>query len=67
MDVQYTYMSDRINFRTDPLTKKRARNIFERMGLDLSTGLNVYLHYVAQHGHIPFEPELPGSGRSAKG
>lgn len=56
-------MQSQIHFLADPLIKKRARKTFERMGLDLSAGLNMYLHYVAQHGHIPFEPELPSSGR----
>ena len=31
----------RINVRTEPLTKKRARKVFERLGLDLSTGINI--------------------------
>ena len=59
-------MKKQVHFLTDPLTKKRARKVFERMGLDLSTGLNMYLHYVAVHGRIPFEPELPESGRKVR-
>jgi len=55
--------SARIHFVTDPLTKKRARAVFERLGLDLSTGLNIYLHRVAQQGGIPFSVELPQTGR----
>lgn len=58
--------SVRVNFVTDDVTKKRAQQVFTRLGLDLSTGLNIYLHRVAEHGGIPFPVELPATGRSGK-
>lgn len=58
--------SVRVNFVTDDVTKKRAQHVFSRLGLDLSTGLNIYLHRVAEHGGIPFCMELPGSARPRK-
>ena len=52
-------MSTRVQLVTDKITKQRARKVFERLGLDLSTGINIYLHRVAEHGGIPFPVELP--------
>ncbi len=58
--------SIRVNFMTDPTVKKRAQAVFERLGLDLSTGINLYLHQVSLHGGVPFPIELPQTGRSGK-
>jgi DNA-damage-inducible protein J len=58
--------SARINFVTDQTVKKRAEQVFRRLGLDLSSGLNVYLHQVAMTGGLPFPVELPNTGRSSK-
>jgi len=57
----------RIDLVTNPLTKKRSRKVFERLGLDLSTGINIYLHHVAHHGRVPFELKLPGRGGMVRG
>lgn len=45
-----------INVRTDVSTKREARRVFKRMGLDLSTGVNMYLSRVAQDKAMPFTP-----------
>jgi addiction module RelB/DinJ family antitoxin len=59
--------SVRVNFVTDPSVKKKAEDVFEKLGLDLSTGLNLYLHQVGLRGGIPFPVELPsGSTRGGK-
>lgn len=45
-----------INVRTDAATKRVAQSVFKRMGLDLSTGVNMYLSRVAQDKAMPFTP-----------
>lgn len=45
-----------LNVRTDITTKREARRVFKRMGLDLSTGVNMYLSRVAQDKAMPFTP-----------
>lgn len=43
-----------VNVRTDVATKREAQRVFKRMGLDLSTGVNMYLSRVTQDKAIPF-------------
>ena len=43
-----------INVRTEVATKKAAQLVFRKMGLDLSTGVNMYLARVAQDKAMPF-------------
>jgi DNA-damage-inducible protein J len=45
-----------VNVRTDMTTKREAQRVFKRMGLDLSTGVNMYLSRVAQDKAMPFTP-----------
>ncbi len=45
-----------MNVRTDAVTKREAQRVFKRMGLDLSTGVNMYLSRVAQDKAMPFTP-----------
>ena len=45
-----------VNVRTDTVTKREAQKIFKRMGLDLSSGVNLYLTRVVQDKALPFTP-----------
>jgi addiction module RelB/DinJ family antitoxin len=45
-----------VNVRTDATTKREAQRVFKRMGMDLSTGVNMYLYRVAQDKAMPFTP-----------
>lgn len=45
-----------LNVRTNVATKRAAQSVFKRMGLDLSTGVNMYLARVAQDKAMPFTP-----------
>ncbi len=45
-----------LNVRTDMVTKRAAQRVFKQMGLDLSTGINMYLSRVAQDKMMPFTP-----------
>ncbi len=52
-----------ISFRTDPTTKKDARELFESLGMDLSTAINVFLKQAIRENGIPFKvsQESPAS------
>lgn len=44
-----------IHVRTDQKTKVKAQRILERLGLDLSTAINIYLVQIVQQQRVPFE------------
>jgi DNA-damage-inducible protein J len=46
---------DTIQIRVDAKTKKLAKKIFADLGMDLSTGMKVYLAQVIRGKRIPFE------------
>lgn len=43
-----------IQVRIDEKTKAKARKVFHKMGLDVSSGIKLYLRRVAQDEAIPF-------------
>ena len=43
-----------IQIRIDEKTKAKARKVFNKMGLDVSSGIKLYLTRVAQDESIPF-------------
>ena len=43
-----------IQVRIDEKTKAKARKVFHKMGLDVSSGIKLYLNRVAQDETIPF-------------
>ncbi|MCL2548097.1 MAG: type II toxin-antitoxin system RelB/DinJ family antitoxin [Symbiobacteriaceae bacterium] len=52
-------MSDaRISVRVDNTTKNQAEAVFNALGLNMSTGINVFLTHVARSRSIPFALEL---------
>ena len=48
-------MSTIIQLRIDKKTKEQAKKTFEAVGLDMSSGIKVYLKQVARTRAIPFE------------
>ena len=48
----------RLNVRVDSTTKKQAEAVFTALGMNMSTGINVYLAQVARSRSIPFALEL---------
>jgi DNA-damage-inducible protein J len=48
----------RLSVRIDPNTKRQAEAVFNALGMNLSTGINVYLTRVAMTHAIPFALEL---------
>lgn len=50
-----------INVRVDENVKKQASELFEELGLDMSTALNLFLRQAISYGGIPFEIRKPNA------
>jgi addiction module RelB/DinJ family antitoxin len=50
----------RLNVRVDNTTKKQAEAVFNALGINMSTGINIFLAQVARSRAIPFALELSG-------
>jgi addiction module RelB/DinJ family antitoxin len=50
----------RLSVRVDNTTKRNAEAVFNALGMNMSTGINVFLTRVAQSRSIPFALELDG-------
>ncbi len=44
-----------VHIRLDEKTKKSAQKIFSKMGIDMTTGIKLYLHQVILKKGIPFQ------------
>ncbi len=45
----------KINVNTDPETKQAAEQIFEAIGMNMTTAINVFLKKAIQYKGIPFD------------
>ncbi|MHC6203674.1 type II toxin-antitoxin system RelB/DinJ family antitoxin [Breznakiellaceae bacterium SP9] len=54
-------MSDTINvtIRLDKDVKERAESMFNGLGMNLSTAVNVFIHQTLRQGKLPFEVSDP--------
>ena len=50
----------RLNVRVDNTVKKQAEAVFSALGMNMSTGINIFLAQVARSRAIPFALELGG-------
>ena len=50
----------RLSVRVDNAIKKQAEAVFTALGMNMSTGINIYLAQVARSRSIPFALELSG-------
>ena len=48
----------RLSVRVDNATKKQAEAVFAALGMNMSTGINIFLAQVARSRAIPFALEL---------
>ncbi|MDO8575410.1 MAG: type II toxin-antitoxin system RelB/DinJ family antitoxin [bacterium] len=48
-------MSSTIQVRVDNKIKKNADKTFKNMGLDMSSGIKLFLHQVIMSGSLPFQ------------
>jgi len=44
-----------LNIRVDEELKRKAETIFNELGLNMSTAINMFLRYSVRYGGIPFE------------
>ena len=44
-----------INIRVDDEVKRKAEFIFNELGLNMSTAINIFLRYSIRYGGIPFD------------
>ena len=47
-----------LNIRTDARVKASAEKIFEQLGLNMSTAVNIFLRQAIRQGGLPFEVKL---------
>ncbi|MBQ7523298.1 MAG: type II toxin-antitoxin system RelB/DinJ family antitoxin [Oscillospiraceae bacterium] len=47
-----------LNIRTDVDVKATAEQLFERLGLTMSTAVNIFLRQAIRQGGLPFEVKL---------
>ena len=47
-----------VNFRTDEDVKKQAERIFDALGLNMTTAVNIFLRQAIRENGIPFEVKL---------
>ena len=50
----------RLSVRVDNTTKKQAEAVFAALGMNMSTGINIFLAQVVRSRAIPFALELSG-------
>lgn len=53
-----TSTATRINFRTDLKTKRSAEKLFDDLGLDMTTALNMFLKQAVREQALPIRPAL---------
>ena len=47
-----------LNIRTDADVKKAAEQVFEQLGLNMTTAVNIFLRQAVLRGGLPFEVKL---------
>lgn len=48
-----------LNLRVNPDVKRRAEEVLSRLGMPMSTAIDIYLNQIAMTGGIPFAISLP--------
>ena len=54
-----------LNIRTDKAIKDQAEQIFNELGLNMTTAVNMFLRTTIREHGIPFELKLEGSNETA--
>ena len=53
-----TMSEARLSIRTDPSLKKEAQELFNQMGFDISTAVNIFLRQSVHDQALPFRPSI---------
>ena len=48
-----------LNLRVNPTVKQRAEDVLTRLGIPMSTAIDMYLNQISLTGEIPFAVTLP--------
>ncbi len=56
--------STTLNLRVNPTVKQRAEDVLSRLGIPMSTAIDMYLNQIALTGGIPFTVTLPRAQQS---
>lgn len=48
-----------LNLRVNPIVKERAEEVLSRLGVSMSTAIDIYLNQILLTGGIPFAVTLP--------
>lgn len=49
-------MNTTLQIRINKNTKQKAQKVFKKMGIDMSSGVKMYLSHVVNTGSLPFTP-----------
>ena len=50
-----------LNLRVNPIVKQRAEDVLKRLGIPMSTAIDIYLNQISLTGGIPFAVTLPNA------
>ena len=53
-----------LNLRVNPTVKQRAEEVLSRLGIPMSTAIDMYLNQISLTGGIPFAVTLPKAPQS---
>ena len=53
-----------LNLRVNPTVKQRAEEVLSRLGIPMSTAIDMYLNQISLTGGIPFAVALPKAPQS---
>ena len=53
-----------LNLRVNPTVKQRAEDVLSRLGIPMSTAIDMYLNQISLTGGIPFSISLPKAPQS---
>ncbi|MCM1494271.1 MAG: type II toxin-antitoxin system RelB/DinJ family antitoxin [Bacteroides sp.] len=53
-----------LNLRVNPVVKQQAEDVLSRLGIPMSTAIDIYLNQISLTGGIPFAVTLPMVPRS---
>ena len=59
-------MTANINVRTDSETKRKAEEIFNELGINMSTAINMFLKATIRENGVPFSMTMPTPSESTR-
>ncbi len=66
LDIGGRCMTTNLNIRTDKNIKDQAEEIFNQLGLNMTTAINIFLRTAVRENGIPFELKLDTPNNNTK-